>query len=339
MTALRVVYVVGVMAAGVAVPGAAQVGSSLGAAVRSPPLGPVHGEITGQADWIWSHRIADAAVVTGDARIYAATSAGTALWFGRGVGAGWTLGRRRPLDRTMMGATARWGRVRFGLSINSTIFDPMPAAGGGETTDTLNLVRADTGRSERRTAYTDASVASGWSMAGVQLDLSIGRRFSKTIPEVLLWGVTASRPVAPGIALLASIGRSGTDPVTALPGSRYFSLGIRLSAGGGSEPARESRSKATALSAFRIGPPRLTGREVVVQAPEAKLVELAGDFTDWRPVELEAGPGGIWRTVLPIAPGIHRISVRMDGGPWQAPPGIRPAASEFGAEVGEVMVE
>lgn len=336
MTHLRVACVVGVLAAAVATEGAAQLGGSVGAAVRSPRVGPLHGEVTGLADWTWSHRIDDAAVVTGDARLYAATSAGTAFWIGRGVGAGWSLGRRRPLDRTMMGATARWGRVRVGLSINSTIFDPMPAA-GGETTDSLNQVRGDTGRSERRTAYTDASVAGGWSMAGVLFDLSIGHRFSRTIPEVMLWGVTASRPLAPGIALLASVGRSGTDPVTALPGARYFSLGIRLSAGGGSEPGRGSRT--TALSAFRIGPARLTGREILVHAPDAERVELAGDFTDWRPVELEAAPAGSWRAILPMAPGIHRVSVRIDGGAWQAPPGIPPAASDFGGEVGEVVVE
>ncbi len=54
-------------------------------------------------------------------------------------------------------------------------------------------VRADTGRLERLTAYTDASVAGGLSLAGLLVDLSIGRRFSKTIPEVLLWGILAGR--------------------------------------------------------------------------------------------------------------------------------------------------
>jgi hypothetical protein len=140
------------------------------------------------------------------------------------------------------------------------------------------------------------------------------------------------------VALLASVGRSGTDPITALPGSRYFFLGLRLSAGAGSgSPGRATTT--SAHSAFRIGPARLTGREIVMQMPQAARVELAGDFTDWRPVDLEAAPGGAWRVVLPIRPGVHRIAVRVDGGPWQAPPGTRPAISEFGTQVGEVMVE
>jgi hypothetical protein len=315
------------------------VGGSLGADVHSPRLGPVQAELSGQADWAWNHRLADAAVVSGDARIYASLSTSTALWLGRGLGAGWALGRRRPLDRTAMGATASWGRVRVGLSINSTVFDPLPVAGRSGPEDTLDLVQAETGRSERRTAYTDASIAGGLRFAGLLMDLSIGRRFSKTIPEVLLWGVSASRPVAPGVALLASVGRSGTDPITALPGSRYFFLGLRLSAGPGSGPADGTPATTSTHSAFRIGPARLTGREIILQVPQAARVEIAGDFTDWRPVDLEAAPGGTWRAVLPIPTGIHRVAMRVDGGEWRAPPGIRPATNEFGVEVGEVMVE
>jgi hypothetical protein len=338
MSALRAVGVCGLLAAILTGQAGAQVGGSLGANVQSPHLGPLQGEVSGQADWAWNHRLSDAAVVSGDARIYAALSRSTALWLGRGMGAGWALGRRRPLDRTAMGATARWGRVRVGLSINSTVFDPLPV-GDRAPADTLSIVRADTGRGERRTAYTDASIAGGLNVAGLLVDLSLGRRFSKTIPEVLLWGISASRPVAPGVALLASVGRSGTDPITALPGSRYFFLGLRLSAGLGSGSSDRAPAATSAHSAFRIGPARLTGREILVQMPQAARVELAGDFTDWRPVDLEAAPGGAWRVVLPISPGVHRMAVRVDGGPWQAPPGVRPAASEFGGEVGEVTVE
>lgn len=338
MTALRVVCLAGVLAVSMSGPAGAQVGGSLGADVRSPRLGPVHVEVSGQADWAWNHRLSDAAVVSGDARIYAALSRSTALWLGRGIGAGWALGRRRPLDRTAVGAMAQWGRVRVGLSINNTVFDPLPLADRAPG-DTLDVVRADTGRSEQRTDYTDASVAGGLSVGGLLLDLSVGRRFSKTIPEVLLWGLSATRPVAPGVALLASVGRSGTDPITALPGSRYFFLGLRLSAGVGSGSVSRAPSAASAHSAFRIGPARLTGREIILQVPRADRVELAGDFTDWRPVDLEAAPGGAWRVVLPVPPGVHRVAVRVDGGPWQAPPGIRPSVSEFGSEVGEVTVE
>jgi hypothetical protein len=68
-------------------------------------------------------------------------------------------------------------------------------------------------------------------------------------------------------------------------------------------------------------------------------VELAADFTDWSPVALESASGGDWRVVLPIAPGLHRVAVRIDGGNWQAPPDTRAVVSEFGTRVGEVVIE
>ncbi len=311
------------------------------AVLRSPSASIFHGEVLGQAEWTWHHRVQGVVAVTGEARAYAAPTPSSLLWVGRGLGSGWSLGRRRPLDRTVMGASASWGRVRLGLSVASTTFDLMDNGTRAQTADSIFAARADTGRLEHRTAYTDASLATEWELARLRVDLSIGRRFSRTIPEVTLWGVTATRSLMPGVALLASAGRAGSDPVTALPGSRYFVLGLRLSAGAaaGHRNAGGPASAAAPSSEFRIGPARMTGREVVVRASGARVVELAGDFTDWRPVELEPAAGGQWRAVLPISPGLHRLAVRMDGGAWRSPPGLRPIASEFGGEVGEVMVE
>ena len=310
------------------------------AVLRTPDAGPFHMELTGGADWTWHHRVPGAAALLGEARVYAAPSAGSLFWLGRGVGEGWSLGRRRPLDRTVMGASGAWGRVRLGLSIASTTFDPMPAGGRSNAPGDSTIVAVpEKAQQERRTAYTDATLAGEWSVAGLRLDLSIGRRFSRTIPEMMLWGVTATRSVLPGVALLASAGRAGSDPITALPGSRYLVLGLRLSATAGSPYAAVARTVAAPSSQFRIGPARLTGREILVRAPGARVVEIAGDFTDWRTVELDPEPAGEWRVVLPVSPGLHRLAVRLDGGPWQAPPGIRPTTSEFGGEVGEVLVE
>jgi 1,4-alpha-glucan branching enzyme len=90
---------------------------------------------------------------------------------------------------------------------------------------------------------------------------------------------------------------------------------------------------------FRIGPALPAGREIIVVAPGASQVELAGDFTDWRPVPLDPWGDGAWRTVLTIPRGLHRLAVRVDGGAWHAPPGLRPLTSEFGGEVAEIVVE
>jgi len=59
-----------------------------------------------------------------------------------------------------------------------------------------------------------------------------------------------------------------------------------------------------------------------------------GDFTDWRPVVLTASGDGTWEVTLPIAPGIHRVNVRVNGGAWSVPPGLTVATDDFGGEVG-----
>ena len=77
----------------------------------------------------------------------------------------------------------------------------------------------------------------------------------------------------------------------------------------------------------------------MIRVADARGVELAGDFTDWKPVALQPWGEDGWRALLPISPGLHRLAIRIDGGAWRAPSGTRPIASEFGGEVAEVVVE
>jgi hypothetical protein len=44
-------------------------------------------------------------------------------------------------------------------------------------------------------------------------------------------------------------------------------------------------------------------------------------------VELARGEDGVWSAALALAPGPHRVQVRVDGGPWR-PPGNLPAVED-----------
>jgi hypothetical protein len=61
---------------------------------------------------------------------------------------------------------------------------------------------------------------------------------------------------------------------------------------------------------------------VRVQCRGVSSVEIAGDFTDWRPVPLERQHGGKWFAVLRASPGVHRVQLRLNGGAWRVPPGL-----------------
>ena len=188
-------------------------------------------------------------------------------------------------------------------------------------------------------ALTDAVLSGRWRISSLDFDASLGRRFSRNTAETTIWGLSASRSIAPSLALVAAAGRAGSDPVTSVPGARYFALGLRLKVGSPVLAPLPAAAARTTAAPFRIGPAVAAGREIVIQAADARAVELAGDFTDWKPVALQRWGEDGWRALLPISPGLHRLAIRIDGGAWRAPPGTRPIASEFGGEVAEVVVE
>ena len=61
---------------------------------------------------------------------------------------------------------------------------------------------------------------------------------------------------------------------------------------------------------------------VRVHCRDVASVEVAGDFTDWKPVHMEPLHGGWWYQWLSVAPGVHRVQLRLNGGLWQSPPGL-----------------
>ena len=315
--------------------------------LRSPRLAFVRAELAGTADWT-SHRRVDGTTELGaDARVYLYPMAGTSLWAGHSRGLAWSLGQQTPVRRSEAGASAGRGGVEVGVTLASTSFDSpgsddrvaglAPMLGGLVESDTA-APPAGPRRSERA-GFTDAMLWGRWSHRGLDVDLSLGRRFSRSSPEVTLWSVSAARAVLPGLALVAAAGRAGSDPVTALPGSRYLVLGFRVAVGAAPMSAREAESRPLPRAGFRVGPAIPGGREITVRTSDALVVEIAGDFTNWEPVALDSTGDGEWRIVLPIPPGLHRAIIRADGGAWQVPPGTRAVESEFGPRVGEFIVE
>jgi len=53
----------------------------------------------------------------------------------------------------------------------------------------------------------------------------------------------------------------------------------------------------------------------------ADHVELTADFLDWGVLGLARAGVGVWEARVAIPPGSHRVSIRIDGGPWIVPPG------------------
>lgn len=77
---------------------------------------------------------------------------------------------------------------------------------------------------------------------------------------------------------------------------------------------------------------------LLIDAPKAESVELMGDATHWSITPMRRLPNGRWRAELKLSPGMHRITVRADGGQWIAPPGLPIGNDEYGSPVGMVLV-
>jgi hypothetical protein len=311
------------------------------ASVRTPAFGMFQLEAMGQAEWTSHYQVRGTTLFSGGVRAYLTPGSGTRTWVGRYYGQASALGTRRPLQRSEFGGSARLGPVDLEFSVANTtvdrslMFGPLDPRG-----DTLSSgPPLSEQRRVDRIALTDAVLSGRWRIRSLDFDASFGRRFSRSTAETTIWGLSASRSISPSLALVAAAGRAGSDPVTSVPGARYFALGLRLKVGSVAPAPLPAAAARTATAPFQIGPAVAAGREILIQAADARTVELAGDFTDWKPVALQRWGDDGWRALLPISPGLHRLAVRIDGGAWRAPAGTRPIASEFGGEVAEVVVE
>lgn len=78
---------------------------------------------------------------------------------------------------------------------------------------------------------------------------------------------------------------------------------------------------------------------LLIDAPRAESVELMGDATAWSVTRMRRTAHGRWRAELQLAPGMHRITVRADGGKWMAPPGLPIGNDDYGEPVGLIHIK
>jgi len=71
----------------------------------------------------------------------------------------------------------------------------------------------------------------------------------------------------------------------------------------------------------------------------ALRLEVRGDITEWEPVEMSRIGGGWWELVVAAEPGIHSIQLRIDGGPWVAPPGLPLSVAGMQGPAGTMLIQ
>lgn len=142
-----------------------------------------------------------------------------------------------------------------------------------------------------------------------------------------------------GMGLTLQASQLPADLLRQLPARRELQLGVLLRPWRASAiPVSLPSGAAAATRSFvarRHGADSVT---MVVDAPGARSVEVMGDFTAWRPVAL-VQRGQAWRLTMALAPGVHQLNLRVDGGEWGPPPGTTAADDGYGGRVGIVVIE
>jgi hypothetical protein len=293
---------------------------------------PIAGALIGfDAGVAWANDVA----LAGVGGVNVATAAGAnRLRFRLGAGAA-ADAQRGP---AVVEARAVVGRGGFSLSIGSSWLPSVPGlyrdtvlAVGDTTTPHRITVRAP----QPRRTYADAEIGYRWRVARFELAGIVGHRFAADSMRRPWWAhVTSSVVLTPATTVGVTIGRDGGVPWLDAARRTFATLFVRHDL-----PLRRAQPPAPAdeaIGPLRIIPGTLTELTIVVRG--ARSVELAGGFTEWRPLALRPVGDGAWRLALRIPPGVHHVALRIDGGPWRAPPGLPAVPDEFGGESGVFVV-
>ena len=207
--------------------------------------------------------------------------------------------------------------------------------------------------------YTDLQASMRYKTGSIELGLTAGTRAGEVTAAVggttRAWGsVSVTNWLHSNVAIVASAGSYPVDFTQGYPGGRFATIALRFAASGGpktgeqgSATTRVSRelmmgleqARASGVTELAVGSTEGNRRTIRVRVREAQRVELAGDFTAWRPVLLNRDEDGWWSTTLSIEPGTYQMNVRVNGGAWIAPPGLTTVADEFGAVVGVLPIK
>ena len=135
-------------------------------------------------------------------------------------------------------------------------------------------------------------------------------------------GVTASLPIARDISFEVGAGSYPVNHLLNTPEGSYATAGLSLRFGGARRPSLPKPA------GVRAPPPGMT--RLALRAPDARGVEVAGDFTEWKFVAASRAANGVWYADLRIPPGQYRYAFRINGTEWRVPDGATAVDDGFG---------
>lgn len=184
-----------------------------------------------------------------------------------------------------------------------------------------------------------------WQRTVRRVDISLGGggRVLDAVRQPTLWAsASAAWRVSGAVTIVGATGRALEDVVRGVPDARYASLSLRLPipvGGRGTATGDTERRPRLFVARTAAADGDSTRRVVTVRVRHATTVELMADFTEWAALPLAPTPAGdAWAIECAIAPGAHRVAVRVDGGAWTVPANLPRVDDDYGGAVGLVTV-
>ena len=291
-------------------------------------VGPTAGAARWQLDGVVSAFGESSQLPTTSAEVAARARVGSSMRggaIGAGIGTNARGSTRNPLYRAQSDAWWAMDNDRFVIDVALTRTRSLFVVASSPQTPSPTVSYLDLGASWRH----DAGGLSLGTGGGLRSQSGSARTTSG-------WGVLdAAAWLTPRVALAVGAGRTLEDVVRGVPHATFVSIALRIAA----QPHATIFARPVRVVGPRIIAERLSDelRRIDVHADSASRVEIMGDFTNWSPVLLDRA-GDVWRLERAIPPGLHRVAIRLDGGPWIVPVNLPRVEDDLAGPVGIITV-
>lgn len=331
----------------------------LSTTMTTPTVHNVRGEIVARASRAFDDRSIEDDQLDAQGRVYVLLRQRGGIWVGAGAARPWRVAVVSWMDVTGGGAWTRVGDATLSTTYTNFLFTKVAPSHDSTGTTATCGTRSDLGMAtvvprpsfstvpaastdcRRYSRFADLEGAMHWEYAALELSAHTGYRFGESYdvnPDSRRWAAaTATYWITSQVAAVIGGGRLPASPMRGIPARNYASFGMVFAyspVSRGTVPV----VRTAMVRSFDIHPIAPGMEKITVRVGGVESVEVMGDFSDWQPVPMIRHGRDLWDLTLAMEPGVHRLNVRIDGGPWLPPPSMPTLRDAFSGEVGMVVV-
>jgi len=268
------------------------------------------------------------------------------VWVAGGVAKPWRIAVVSAVDVSGGGAWVEMGGAKLTASYTNFVLakNGAPIDSAGSAQSCVAGAAPVQASCHSQTSFGDLVTSLHWAVGRVEVDALGGHRFSNgydVTPDTRQWASgTATLWLNDRWAFFVGGGRAPANPARAIPKIDFWTSGLTLAywpIPKGVVPVAGANT-ATLVRAFEARSLANGVERIVIRVGGVESVEVMGDFTDWGATSLVRRGRDLWELSVPVGSGVHQINLRVDGGPWVAPPGLPTLHDNFSGDVGILVI-